>query len=272
MTTETFARINGADIFHTSIGSGPPVLVLHGGLGLSHDYLRPYFDALAETHTVIYCDQFGNGRSTRPADFTEMTIDRLSSDAGALMTHLGYDRFVLIGHSYGGFIAQDFATKHADRLDRLALIDTVPAFDYAPNMSGTEEQMAAFGRLFSEPMADDTDLRDTWGKVVAMYFKDYDPVIGADLDARTHYSHGAWNTGGGLLGTFNTIDALPEIKVPTWVATGRHDPITPPEHGGTRIASLMPNATLAIFENSAHYPFIEDEAAFFAELKEWLAR
>lgn len=266
------SEINGAEIYHETLGSGPAILLMHGGLGLSHDYLRPYFDDLAESNTVVYYDHFGNGRSEKPADYAEMTFDRLTSDAAALMTELGHDTFTLIGHSYGGFIAQEFAAAYGDRLDGLVLIDTVPAFDYQPSVSGSDEQMAAFGKLFTQPMADTADWRATWNPVVQMYFHQWDAATGADLDARTVYEYRAWNAAGALLGTFNTLEKLPNITTPTLVIAGRHDGITPPEPGAERIAAAIPGADLAIFENSGHYPFIEEQEPFFAALKKWLAR
>lgn len=266
------AEINGANLYYETLGSGPAVLMMHGGLGLSHDYLRPYFDRLSDTHTVVYYDHFGNGRSDKPEDYSEMTFDRLTSDAAALMTSLGHDTFTLIGHSYGGFIAQEFAASYGDRLDGLVLIDTVPAFDYQPSVSGSDEQMAAFGKLFTQPMADNAEWKATWNPVVQMYFHAWDPEIGADLDARTVYEHRAWNASGALLGTFNTLEKLPGITTPSLVIAGRHDGITPPGPGAERIASALPNADVAIFEQSGHYPFIEEEQAFFTKLTQWLAR
>lgn len=127
--TADMAAVNGANLYYEQIGNGPAVLMMHGGLGLSHDYFRPYFEALAATHTVVYYDHFGNGRSDKPDDYAQMDFDRLVSDAAVLMTGLGHETFTLIGHSYGGFIAQEFAAAHMDRLDGLVLIDTVPAFD-----------------------------------------------------------------------------------------------------------------------------------------------
>ena len=264
--------INGATINVETIGSGPAILMMHGGLGLSHDYMRPYFDQLADNHTVVFYDHLGNGNSDRPDDFAELTFDRFVADAAELMTQLGHSKFTLIGHSFGGFIAQEFAAAHADRLDGLVLVDAVPAFDYHPTVSGTDEQMAAFGKLFSEPMADDADWQSTWNPVVQMYFHKWDPKVGADLDARTVYEHRAWNACGALLGAYNMLEALPKVNVPALVIAGRHDGITPPEPGADRIASLLPNAELVIFENSGHYPFIEETDAFFSTLTNWLAK
>ncbi len=267
----TTMDVNGAELSYESLGSGRPVLMMHGGLGLSHDYLRPYFDRLAESNTVVFYDHFGNGRSGRPEDFADLTFDRLTSDAAALMSALGHETFTLVGHSYGSFVAQEFAARHGDRLDGLVLVDAVPAFDYQPTVSGSETQMAAFGKLFSQPMADDADWRDAWNTVVEMYFHKWDPDVGADLDARTVYEHRAWNAGGGLLGSYNVVEALPKVAAPALVMAGAHDGITPPEPGAERIAALLPNAELKIFEGSGHYPFIEEEEAFFDALRGWLA-
>ena len=266
------ANINGSDLYFETIGEGPPLLLMHGGLGLSHDYLRPYFDRLADSHTVIYYDHFGNGRSARPQDFDNLSFDRFISDAQQLIAHLGHTSFTLIGHSYGAFIAQEFAAQKQALLDGLVLISAIPALDYQPQMVGTEEQMTAFGRMFSGPMTSDQEWRAAWSTAVQMYFRQWDAAVGADLDNRTIYEHRAWNQSGALLATFNILKALPEIRTPTLVISGRHDGITPPEQGGERIANLLPNAELVVFEESAHYPFIEQENAFFETVTNWLAR
>ena len=265
-------EVNGAKVYYKSIGNGPAILMMHGGLGLSHDYFRPYFDTLAQTHTVVYYDHFGNGRSAKPTDYGEMHFDRLTSDAAELMSALNHDTFTLIGHSYGGFIGQKFVEKYPDRLDGLVLLATVPAFDYQPAVVGTEEQMQAFGKIFSESLTSNDDWRENWTKVVQMYFHDYDEKIGAALDSSTHYEYRAWNAAGPLLTDFNMLEVLPNVNVPTLIMGGRYDPITPVMQGSERIASLLSSAELAIFENSAHYPFITEEDAFFERLKAWLDR
>ncbi len=263
--------VNGTDLHVETIGSGPPLVLLHGGLGLDHTYFRPRFDQLAGRATVIYYDHRGNGRSARPADYAaEMTLEQLVADVVGLLDELGHDRATVLGHSYGGFLAQLVAAAHPDRLRGLILANTVPAFDYQPAPSGTDEQLAAFGAAFSGPVADDAAWRQTWSTIWPMYFHRFDADEAARVDAGTHYVADAWNTAAGLLATFNTLEQLPSIEVPTLVVSGRHDFITPPGPGGERIDALLPNSELAIFEDSGHYPFVEEESAFFARLEAFL--
>ncbi len=264
------ATINGSEIYYTTVGVGTPILMMHGGLGLDHSYFRPYFDQLGDQAQVVYYDHLGNGQSARPEDYSVLSFERFIADADALMTHLGHDTFVLVGHSWGGFIAQEFAAAHPERLKGLVLANTVPVFDYAPTLSGADEQMAALGEAFSRPMVDDADFQTIWTTILPMYFKDYDPEIGAAMDGETHYSHAAWNAAGPLLGGFNALEKLPEIAVATLVIGGDHDGITPNEPGAIRLSGLLPNAELVTFENSGHFPFAEQEAQFFDAFRGWL--
>jgi len=266
----TLTKIGDTNLFLTTKGEGTPIMIFHGGLGLDHTYLTPYFDTLTDTYQVTYYDHRGNGRSDKPNDYATLNFDVLCADADAVRQHLGHDKVIVIGHSYGGFIAQQYAIKYGAHLKGLVLIDTVPAFDYQPVPNGTEEQMGAFGAAFTRPMADDADWRTVWTTLVQMYFHEYDDSVGNALDEATHYVAAAWNQGSALLGEFNTLDNLPNISVPTLVMSGAHDFITPPDSGTHRIASLIPNATAHIFDNSAHYPFIEEHEAFFTVLNDWL--
>ena len=157
-----------------------------------------------------------------------------------------------------------------DTLTGLVLVDTVPAFDYAPTVSGTEDQMAAFGALFSGPQPDNDTWRANWGLVIQMYFADYDAELGAEIDANTVYSYQAWNAAAALLATFNMLEAIPGFDMPVLAMAGAQDGITPPGPGAERIADLAPQSDLVVFETSGHYPFIEEEAAFFEALTGWL--
>ena len=119
------AEVNGTTIFYTELGEGRVVLMMHGGLGFDHTYFRSGFDRLAAGHRVVYYDHRSNGRSGRPPIET-LTIEQAADDAAGLLDHLDVAQAVVIGHSYGGFIAQEFALRHPDRLAGLVLVDTTP--------------------------------------------------------------------------------------------------------------------------------------------------
>ena len=268
----TLTNINGTNLFLETKGTGLPILLFHGGLGLDHTYLMPYFDILADKYQLIYYDHRGNGRSDQPNDYSQLDFELLCADADAVRKYLGHEKVIVFGHSYGGFIAQKYALQYPDSLLGLILCDAVPAFDYHPAPNGTEEQLKAFGEAFTRPMNDDEDWRTIWTTIIEMYFHNYDPAVGDALDASTHYVSEAWNQGSALLGSFNTLDDLGNISVPTLVVSGQNDIITPPDPGSKRISSLIPNSSLEIFENSGHYPFIEEQDEFFKVLRGWLGQ
>lgn len=263
--------VNGTELFVESVGDGPALIMMHGGLGLDHTYFRPAFDQLSDIANVVYYDHRCNGRSAPLAEGgADLTLENLVADTIGLLDDLGIERATLLGHSYGGFIAQLVAAAHPDRLSGLVLANTVPAFDYAPEPSGTDAQLAAFGQLFSGPAEDDATWASLWRMIWPMYFHRYDADEAARVDADTHYRAAAWNASAGLLGSFNVLDDLPGLTMPTLVIGGTHDFITPPDPGASRIADLVPNAELALFDNSGHYPFMEEHDEFFGRLRAFL--
>ena len=103
------------------------MVVLHGGPGASHDYLRPGFDLLAAGRTLIYYDQRGGGQSPVPAG-TPVGWREQVADLDALREAWGLDQLTICGYSWGGLLAMLYATEHPDRVARLALVSPAPAW------------------------------------------------------------------------------------------------------------------------------------------------
>ena len=272
------AQINDTQLYVHTYGQGRPLLMMHGGLGLDHTCFPPWFDSLGDQAELIYYDHRGNGRSQRPASFDGITHETWAADADALRQHLGHERIILFGHSYGGFLAQEYALRYGDQLDGLILCCTAPAFDY-PDVAtanamarGSADSLAALNDAFGRPMNDDADFQNIWNALLPMYFKKYDPQVGATMDETTKYSGGAWNhVNANCLPTFNTLPHLGEISVPTLVLSGIDDWITPPAQGGQRLHQAIPNSQMVVFENSGHYPFIEETDSFMQTVRDWLS-
>src|SRR6266576_4409319 len=99
-----FALPDGYNLYVEELGSGFPLIVLHGGPGLDHSMFRPYLDPLADEFRLLYVDERGQGRSER-VDPTSLSLERLARDVDLLAEALALDRYALLGHSFGAIIA-----------------------------------------------------------------------------------------------------------------------------------------------------------------------
>lgn len=265
--------INDTELHCQLRGEGEPLLAMHGGLGLDHAYLLPYLARLEQRRRVIYYDHRGNGNSAPPEDWSTVTFDALTVDADALRAHVAGGPTALFGHSFGGFIALHYALRYGENLTGLVLCATASNLaDHAPVMpaSMTPAQQTAFGAMFSAPMQNDAEWRRHWATVLPMYFyADASEVIAA-LDEFTTYRAAAWNRGRELLAGYNLKDRLSEIQTPVLILSGKHDFILPPAYAEDLHRSL-PNSELVVFENSGHFPFIEEPDKFIDTLSNWLA-
>lgn len=264
----TTTRINGADLYYQTIGSGPPVLTIHGN-GVDHTCLRPWHDSLADSARVIYFDQRWNGRSERigPADHATW-----HADAAGLLDHLGEQKAVIFGHSYGAWLAMGFAARFPERVRQLILCGASPAFDYVDEVVATAKQRnPVAARALIDGLAvgvkDDAELARLWQEILPLYF--HGPTR-FDALARTMFSADGFTLALKALEGFSMVDTLPMIDVPILVLVGRYDYITPPSQA-RRLAALAPNATVLELPGSGHFPFVEEPddyvAAFRAALR-----
>ena len=270
-------QINGNEVYYTTNGQGRPMLLMHGGSGLDHTYFRPWLDTLSDQVQLIYYDQLGQGRSTRPQSYEGISMGTWADEADALRASLGHERIFLLGHSFGGFIAQEYALRHGDHLEGLILCDTAPVLDYQDvimanaQSRGTPEQVQAVIAGLSAPVADDASFQQLLTTILPLYFNTYDPEVGKQMDDAIQYSAQGFNQGMGVcLPTFNVLSRLGEITVPTLIMAGRHDWITPPAQGAERLHAGLPNAKLVIFEESGHFPFIGEHDKFVHAVRDWL--
>ncbi len=245
------AALNGIDIYYERAGTGPPLLFLNGsGSTLAEaapmlDRLRPHFDVVAH-------DQRGLGRTSIPDG--PYTMADYAADAAALAEHVGWDRYCVVGISFGGMVAQELAVTAPGRIARLALLCTSPGgaggssyplHDLIEVPPG--ERAATHARLL------DTRFDDAWladhpqdKAVVDLMTARPAPAEGAWLQLMARKDHDAW-------------DRLPTVTCPTLVASGRYDGIAPPENGKA-IASRIPDARLELYEGG-HLFVLQDRRA-----------
>ena len=275
MTTAVGHRVpvRDTELFVTGTGSGTPVLLMHGGLGADHTYFRPWLDALGDVAELTFYDHRGNGRSARPP-LDDVDHATWVADADSLREWLGHEQVVLLGHSYGGFLALRYALAHPDRVKALVLVSTAATMQHWERVHENLDRLQATPaqrRAFEDrPFADDTDMLETLQALLPLYFHDPEPALMAAFGASMVVGSEACAAGGRCLADYDVRGDLGRIQVPTLVLAGRHDFILPPDVTAEPLAAGIRDAELVVFEDSGHLPFIEENDAFLRIVRRFL--
>ena len=266
------APLNGTTLHFETLGDGRPGLVLHGGLGVDHAYLRPGLDRLGDRLALVYFDHRGHGRSGRSPE--PPTVVQLADDADALAAHLGHRGVVVLAHSWGGFVAQELALRHPGRVAGLVLVAST-----AGELGSHESLLDDLGPplpvevdiLTRVPPATNEELEATVRALVPYYVhKDRGPA-GEDVFAGCRFDAGAMARSMHVLAAWSSIDRLGTLDVPTLLVGGRHDVFCPPEQL-QRMARRLPHAEVAVLEESAHLPWLDEPERFVELVGEWIER
>ncbi|MCY3560422.1 MAG: alpha/beta fold hydrolase [bacterium] len=258
-------------IHYETCGEGTPVLVMHGGLGLDHQYLRPALDDLAGGAELVFYDHRGNGQSAPVEDWGPITLESLADDADALRSALGLEGIVVYGHSFGGFVAIRYALRHQRHLSGLILACTAANLRHPPNIpaDADPDAVAAFGALFGEPMGSDGEWAETWHRALPLYWPGMDREVAADMHRRTRYRAQAWNRTMPALAGYDVLEEMGRIEIPTLLLCGGRDFLCGPASHEDMHAAL-PRSELVIFEESGHFPFISERRRHREVVGDWL--
>ena len=265
----------------------PPLIALHGGPGATHDYLLSMADLGADRQVVFY-DQIGNGQSThlpeRGADF--WTVDLFVRELRNLVTKLGIGPHHVLGQSWGGFLAQEYALTRPDGLASLVLADTAASFPeflaeanrlralLPPDVEQTLRKHEQAGTTDDPEYQEACDVfyrrhvcrLPDWPAEVVKSFDDIDadPTVYHTMNGPSEF-HVI-----GSIRDWQVVDRLPEITVPVLLVSGRHDEATPAVQQ-TLLAGL-PAAEWTVFEDSSHMPHWEERARYMEIVGGWLRR
>lgn len=261
---------DGAELFVERVGSGPPVLMLHGGLGVDHSYFRPDFDQLADICEVVYLDHRGNGRSDEAQDPT--TIESLADDAAGVIRSL-VGRSAVVGHSFGGFVAQELALRHPDVVEKLVLLSTTPGqLGTADDPEGYQgaPPPPELAEILSQPPSTDEDYAAVMRRL-ASYYMYGDPGPLADRMSDVRFRVRPMLEGFQSLATWSSADRLGDLSIPLLLIVGDHDHFTSHPQS-ERIARLVPQSELHVIAGSGHFPWLEAPEECFGLLRSFLAR
>jgi proline iminopeptidase len=279
---EGFVDAHGVLIYYKTLGNGPPLVVLHGGPGASHDYFLPWLLPLARTHRLIFIDERGSGRSQRLQDTSLYTVEGDVEDVEAVRVALHLGKISLLGHSCGGVLAQAYALKYQQNLSHLILNSTFASTREMNVVLAREKAAmppAKLARLNELEAAGLFGKGELWehGRYLAEYEtlawgpgyfpflygarpdSNYDPAAG---NAPTNWElyRAMWGSDGefvidGNLRSVEYVERLPSIKVPTLIVVGDHDECDPSL--SKEMHEKIAGSKLVILPNSGHMNFVD---------------
>jgi pimeloyl-ACP methyl ester carboxylesterase len=238
----TFA-VADVKLWYATFGEGPPVLLLHGGLGNSAHFSDVIAALVADRRRVIVMDSRGHGRSTRSR--RGISYQQMADDVVALLDHLAIERAALLGWSDGGATALDVAIRYPERLNKLFVIGTNYALDGVKGGATRSKTFPAYfarcRREYARLSPDPKQLGAFLGELRAMWASQ--PTF--------------------------TDEQIRGIAAPTLVALGEHDEVVRRDHV-EKLAKLLPHGKLAVLADVSHFAMWQDLPAFLAVLREFL--
>lgn len=276
--------VNGTELFVLRLneGGGEPILIVHGGPVLEHGYLEPWLAPLADGHELVFYDQRLSGRSAGEVDPESVRVATFVDDIEALRVTLGLGRIHLLGHSWGGHLAMQYAIRHGESLRSLLLLDSMAA----SSALWQQEQAVLAERISEQDRAEMERLRGSEAvaagdpeAIARLLLASFRAQFHdrAKLDSLRLYVPDDYLSRSRQFGTmmvdltdFDLHERLAEISAPTLVLYGAGEPGL--EHGGRAILEHIPGAQLVVIEDAGHFPFLEQPETTLAAIREFLSR
>ncbi len=278
-------EVEGGSVWYEVLGEdrpGVPLLCLHGGPGMTHDYLEP-LGRLADQRPVIFYDQLGGGLSPVAPGTLTWSVERFVEELAQVRQQLAPGRLVIFGNSWGGMLALRYVLDRSPRLEGL-ILSSAPA-SVSRWLADANRLRAALPEAVREVL--DEHERSghfacpeylgavaeyyrrhlcrlhPWPECVELTFERFGSEVYNSLWGPSEFGPVT-----GELGSFELLGRLAEVRLPTLVTGGRHDEATP-EHMRL-VAQAIPGAELETFEHSAHLAFLEEPDAYLSRLRRFL--
>jgi proline-specific peptidase len=286
---EGYVPFRGHRTWYRSIGDCDPgrlpLLVLHGGPGATHQYLEPLAELARFGRRVILYDQIGCGRSDHPQDANFYEVETFVAELAAVRSELGLDRVHVLGQSWGGMLAMQYALTQPAGLASIVVADSPASMtlwvseanrlraELPPEVEAVLAKHEADGTTGDPAYAAASDVfyrrhvcrLDPWPDCVnrAMQALAGDGFVYNVMNGPSEF-HCI-----GKLKTWDITDRLHEIAVPALLLSGAFDEATPRIVG--EIQARIPHAEWIVFPASSHMPHVEEPVAFNAAVRGFLA-
>ena len=276
--TEIYFDVAGMQITPTNKGliEKPVLFVLHGGPGGDHLRFKVHSIELQDVAQLVFIDHRGCGRSKK-SNQKDYTLENNIEDIEALRKYLGLERICLLGTSYGGMVAQGYATRYSKHLDKLILVATAANSDFIEEAikylqeKGTKQQIEIAQHLWNGTFKSPKHVEKFFSIMNAIY------STTAKANSRLSYakgntvwSHQALNEGfGGFLRNLNFVPQLKKISCPTLILAGKQDWICSPKQARL-IADNIKLAKLKIFNNAGHAVAVDAHKGYINAIKRFI--
>jgi proline iminopeptidase len=296
-----YVLVNGAKLWVVEVGKGDPLFIIPGGPGGSHISYRA-FDAISSTNRIVYFDAFGRGKSDTAKDVKEYSLNRDIEDLEGLRLALHYDQINVLGHSYGGLVAQGYALKYPQHVKHLVLANTFHSFimwqenddnsnheiktNY-PEVWDSLMRIREKGAVSSDPVHQEIYSRVPYGFLYAYnpdHFRNrqvadttkkpstevapYPNPYNTKLYYQMVGKDGDFIVGSDI-GNFDYRTRLKNLNMPVLIYGGRYDRVAVPEMM-IKFKAYCPQAKFVMFEYSGHNPQVEEPEALFPMLNNFL--
>lgn len=278
---EGVKKINETGIYCKVIGKGEPVIIVHGGPGMAHNYLVKPFLQLAENYKLFFYDQRGCGLSDEFKSKDSITMETMVEDLEALRKEFGLAKINLAGQSWGAAIAINYAAKYPDNVKKLMLLEPLPiSSKYIPvfikNILGrfTKEEREEYNFLSKNPLVKTDPV--LYKKLNNLSFKHYYyDTAKQDLNRMDYMdsvrlkkqfmSSGMF---GPYLNNYDLSDKLKTITCPILIIHGDYDVV--PNESILKMKEANAAAELHIIEKCGHFVHVEKEKEYFDLINKFL--
>lgn len=280
---EGFIPVIGGRVWYQIIGAGDaiPLLTIHGGPGVPHDYLES-LAVLADERPIIFYDQLGCGKSDRPDDASLWQLERFVEEISQVRTALQLDRFHLFGHSLGTMLAMDYVLTYPSGI--MSLILASPILSLARHLADRQRLRSQLPKEVQDTLQyhemAGTIADEAYQAALQVFFRRHMSLLDSPPESSVRAAAGfnsvvcetMWGTNEftvtGNLGGYERTNYLYELTIPTLFTCGRYDLTTPETTSWYQ--SLLPTAKMVVFEASAHGPHDEEPEHYIQTLRNFL--
>jgi len=280
---ERLLRINDTEINVRIVGRGSPILIVHGGPGLNHTYFLPHVDKLASSHRLIFIDQRACGKSACVFDSTRMSLNWFVKDMEAVRRKLKLGRVSVLAHSWGGLLGMLYAAKYPENIRSLIISNSVSprAGEYEAQINqiinsryNKKDSMRRAQTLQSTAFRDgDLEAYQSLFKISfkqSFYDTSYVDSLHLVLPVDFLKKRKMLFLMAKELSAYDFYPDLKKISCRTLIIHGDFDAI-PLELAQTINRSIYAS-TLVVIKHAGHFPFIEQQTAFFSAVEKFLAK